>query len=567
MPGLNFGLDFLIIAAVAITGGLLARRAHLPAVLGYIAGGIAIGPYGFAVINDPSTVDTFSTLGVILLLFTVGLEFPIREFIHLGRITIFGALTQIFVTVGASLLLGLWLGTGWTGAVFLGFLIAFSSTMIVLKILTERGELDSGHGRILIGILLVQDFAVVPLMIIVPLLNGGGGETLLLTFGIVALKIVLFIALTIVLGIWVVPWVFRRVANERFRELFLLTVIILVLASAFGTYYLGFSFTLGGYVAGLLIGQSIFARQAIADVVPLRDAFVALFFVALGMLFDPHFMIGNPQVVVIFVVIVMAGKFIIGFAIPWVAGRHLKTALFVGIGLIPIGEFSFVLAGIGLQAGIISAHVYSIVLAGAIVTLLLSPFSFDLVAWLYRQFNQSNRFKTFMARRALKEAQVKSLNLAGHVVICGFGKVGSTLAGVLDRRKFPYLAIDLDPNVVAALRARSVPCIYGDSSNPRILAQAQLGKARVLVCAFNDALATELTVRNAHNVNANLHIITRANRDADIALIRKYGASEIVQPEFEAGLEIVRYTLRRYGLNATEIQYILSGLRTGVREP
>jgi len=559
MSGLNFGLNFLILSAVAVAGGLTARRFHLPTILGYIVGGILIGPFGLAVIHDAAIVETFSDLGVILLLFTVGLEFPLKEFGQLGKITVMGGLAQILITSAVGLLLGNWLGTNWLGSCLLGFMVAFSSTMIVLKILAERRETDSEHGRILIGILLIQDIAVVPLLILVPLLNGGGPDVLS-SLGFVALKAGLFIALNVILGIWIIPWLFRNVANERFRELFLLTVIILVLASAIGSVYLGLSFAFGGFIAGLLIGQSIYARQSVADVLPLRDAFVALFFVSLGMLFDPSFLIKHPVVVTVFVIIIVLTKFLIGFGIPWLSGRHLKTSFFIGVGLIPIGEFSFVLAGLGKQTGIISDYVYSLVLACAIVTLFLSPFSFDFIARLYRKISQSEKFKPLLERHPLRTPTPK-WNLSRHIVICGYGKTGTTLAQVLEKRKFPFLVIDLDPYAISKLRSHNIPCLYGDSSNPEILAQAQLNKALVLVCSFNDSFATGLTVRNAHKSNPGLHIITLVKKESDASGMLSYGASEIVLPEFEAGLEIIRYTLRRYGVTSLEIQSILSRLR------
>jgi monovalent cation:H+ antiporter-2, CPA2 family len=561
MFSLNFGLSFLIISAVAVAGGLLARRFRLPTILGYLVGGIAIGPYGFAVIHEATTVDAFANLGIILLLFTIGLEFPIKEFVHLGKITVFGGLAQIILTTAVGVSLGLWLGTGLTGSIFFGFLIAFSSTMIVLKILAERGETNSEHGRILMGILLIQDIIVVPLVVILPMLNGDGSE-LLPTLGFAALKAVLYIALTVGLGIWVIPWLFRKVASEHFRELFLLTVIILVLASAFGSNYLGLSFAFGGFIAGLLIGQSIFARQAVADIIPLRDAFVALFFVSLGMLFDPQFFIHHPLVVAVFLIIILVTKFLIGFFVPWFAGRHLKISLFIGVGLIPIGEFSFALAGIGKQSNVISDYTYNLILACAIITLFLAPFSFDFIGFVYRRYSQSNRFKSLIDRRSLKPLE-KKLDISRHAVICGYGKIGNTLAQVLDKRKFPYLVIDLDPYVISKLHSQNIPALFGDASNPEILAQAQLNKANILICSFTDSLAAEITVRNAHKVNPDLHIITRANNDSAANSIMNNGASETVRPEFEAGLEIIRYTLRRYGVTSLEIQSILSRLRTG----
>jgi len=559
---LGFGLDLLIVLATAIAGGLLARRLRLPTILGYLVGGIAIGPYGFGLVQDLATVKTLATIGVILLLFTLGLEFSLKEIIRLGKIAVVGGIAQILLTAGVGLALGHFLGFAMPVAIFFGFLIALSSTMIVFKTLMERGELDSGHGRIMIGILLVQDLSVVPLMIIIPALGGGGGE-LWVSLGMAALKAAIFIGIMLVLGVWGLPWLLKRVAGGRSRELFLLTVVTLVLAAAFGTYFFGLSVVFGAFVAGLLIGQSVFARQAFADIVPLRDAFVALFFVSLGMLASPQFLVENIAIIAIVVAVIIAAKFIICFLIPWFFGHSAKTALFVGAGLIQVGEFSFVLAGLGLEAGIISSHLYSLILASAIITMLLTPFAFNLASFLYRRLSQGERFGKLMARRLDPEWRRQRWELSGHAVICGHGRIGSNLTKVLERRKFSYLVIDLDPQVISELHSRGIPCIYGDASNPEILARAQLDKARTLICTFPDFIAVELTTRNALRINPRLDIVARVHRDADVEVLKGIGVSEIVRPEFEASLEITRHALHRFGLSGVEIQYILNALRGG----
>ena len=434
--------------------------------------------------------------------------------------------------------------------------------MVVLKTLMERGELDTSHGRIIIGILLVQDLSVVPLMIVLPTV-GGGGEALWLTLGLSILKAVIFIGVMLALGIWVLPWLLGRVARERSGELFLLTVVTLCLAAAFGTFFFGLSAAFGAFVAGLLISQSTFARQALANVVPLRDTFVAIFFISLGMLADPRFVIGNITIIAIVVAVIIVAKFIICFLLPWFSGYSFKTALFVGTGLIQIGEFSFVLAGLGMESGVISPYLYSLTLASAIITMLLTPFAFSLSSFLYRRLSQGERFGRLALARLDPGWQREQWQLSGHAVICGYGRIGSRLAKVLERRKFSYLAIDFDPQVISALHTRGIPCIYGDASNPGILAHAQLKKARVLVCTFPDFIAVELTTKNALKINPKLDIVARVHRDADAEVLRNIGVSELVRPEFETSLEVTRHTLHRFGLTGAEIQHILSGLREG----
>ena len=559
-PGL--GLDLIIILVAAIAGGMLAHRARLPVLLGYLVGGIIVGPYGFGLVKDLETVRALANIGVILLLFTLGLEFSFKELMRIGRIAILGGIVQILLTAAVGLALGKLLGWAIFEAVFFGFLIALSSTMVVLKTLMERGELDTGHGRIMIGILLVQDLSVVPLMIILPAM-GGGGEALWLSLGLATIKAVIFIGVMLVMGIWVLPWLLGRVARERSGELFLLTVVTLCLAAAFGTFFFGLSAAFGAFVAGLLISQSVFARQALANVVPLRDTFVAIFFISLGMLVDPRFVAGNIGLIATVIVVIMVAKFIICSLIPWFSGYSPKTALFVGMGLMQIGEFSFILAGIGIEASIISPYLYSLILASAVITMLLTPFAFSFASFLYRRLSQGERFCRLAAVRPDPSWAGKQWQLSGHAVICGHGRVGSSLAKVLERRKFSYLVIDFDPQVISELRARGVPCIYGDASNPGILAHAQLDKARVLVCTYPDFIAVELTTRNALKINPRLDIVARVYRDMDVEVLRGIGVSEIVRPAFETSLEITRHTLHRFGLTSIEIQHILSGLREG----
>ena len=559
MEELGVGLDLVIVLATALAGGMLARLLRLPVILGYLIGGIAVGPHGFGLVHDLGTINTLATIGVILLLFTLGLEFSLKEVMRVGRIAILGGIVQILLTAAVGLALGRLVGFTMLEAVFFGFLIALSSTMIVLKTLMERGELDSGHGRIMIGILLVQDLSVVPLMIIMPAI-GEGGEVWL-SLGVAVLKAIVFIGVMLVLGMWGLPWLLRRVAAGRSRELFLLTVVTLCLAAAFGTYFFGLSAAFGAFVAGLLISQSAFARQAFADIVPLRDTFVALFFVSLGMLVDLHFVVDNVAIIAIVVTVIIVAKFIICSLIPWFFGYSPKTVLFVGMGLIQIGEFSFVLAGVGVEAGLISSYIYSLTLTSAIVTMLLTPFALGFASFLYRRLSQGERLGKLLARRPDPGWQDKQWQLSGHAVICGHGRVGSTLARVLERRRLSYLVIDLNPQVISRLHSEGVPCIYGDAANPEILAHAQLDKARVLVCTFGDFIAVELTTRNALRVNPRLDIVARVPRDADVELLKGIGVSELVRPEFEASLEITRHTLHRFGVTSPEIQHILSGLR------
>ena len=560
MEELELGLDLIIVLATAIAGGMLARRLKLPIILGYLTGGIAIGPFGLGLVQDLETINAMAAIGVILLLFTLGLEFSLNELKRIGRVAFWGGSAQILLTAAAGLALGKLLGWETTEAIFFGFLIALSSTMIVLKTLMERGELDSTHGRVMIGILLVQDLSLVPLMIILPAM-GEEGAQLWSSLGIAILKAILFIGIMLLLGLWGLPWLLGRVAGGRSRELFLLTIVTLSLGAAFGAFFLGLSAAVGAFIAGLLIGQSIFARQAFADIVPLRDIFGALFFISLGMLAELNFVANNLAVIALVVVVIVIAKFIICAIIPWVFGYNAKAALFTSMGLIQIGEFSFVLAGVGLETGIISQNIYSLTLASAIITMGLTPFALNLASTIYRRLSQGERMGRLVASRPELSGTGKQWHLSGHAVICGHGRVGSALTSVLERRNLSYLVIDIDPQVISRLRSRKIPCIYGDASNPEILAHTELNRARLLVCTFPNFMDVELTIRNALKINPKLDIVARVHRDADAELIKGIGVTELVRPEFEASLEITRHTLHRFGLTTFETQHIINSLR------
>jgi CPA2 family monovalent cation:H+ antiporter-2 len=565
VEGLGIGLDLLIVLVTAIAGGMLARLLRLPVILGYLAGGIAVGPFGLGLVHDTNTIDSMANVGVVLLLFAIGLDISFKELLRMSKIAVFGGIIQILLTAAAGFGLGQLIGQNVTGSIFFGFIIAMSSTMIVLKLIMERGEMDTIHGRIMLGILLVQDLAVVPIMVAMQAVGGETGN-LLASLGIALAKAAIFIGLMLALGYWVMPWLLNKVAGQRSRELFFMTVILICLAAAFGTYYFGLSAAFGAFAAGLLISQSGFARQAFADILPLRDTFAALFFISLGMLANLDYIGNNISTVAIVVAIILVVKFVIVTAITRMFGYSHKTVLMVGTGLIQIGEFSFILVLMGYQENLFTLDIYNLTVASAIITMLVTPFAMTFNSFLYRRLSQRTWFARFLTRDNAADWHSGAPELARHAVICGYGAIGGRVAEVLEKQKLSYLIIELDPNLVSKARARGIPCIYGDASNPEILAHAGLDKARVLICTIPDYVATELTARNAKKINPKLDIVARVHRDADGELLKNIGVTELVLPFFEGSLEMIRHTLHRFGMSSTDIQYILNNLRKGQTE-
>jgi CPA2 family monovalent cation:H+ antiporter-2 len=560
MGELSLLVDMAIVLVAALVGGLVARRLRLPIIVGYLLAGVAIGPYSLRLVHDVGNVEILATIGVVLLMFTLGIEFSLKTLRQIGRFAIFGGVIQIIATTVLGYAVGWLLGWSRTESVLFGFFIAMSSTIIVLKTLMERGELGTTHGRVMIGILLVQDLSVVPIMIALQSL-GGEEAVFSAAWGWEILGTVSFLAVVLVVGFWVLPWFMGRVTEGRSRELFLLTVVCLCFGAAFGAYYVGLSIALGAFLAGLLVSGSQYAHQARAEIGPLRDIFATLFFVSLGMLADPRFMAENPGEVGIVVAAIVLGKFLIVSLITWAFGYAAKTTFFAGGGLFQIGEFSFVLAALALERGVISNHLYSLTLAVAGITMLLTPFGMGLISGIYHRLIQRKRLAGLFAARADPALVGEAKQLSGHVVICGYGRTAQNLGKVLERRNFPYLVIDIDPRSLESLRDRGIPCIYGDAANPDILAQAQLERARVMVVAFPDPIAARLAVANARRINPKLDIVARVHRDEDTNVLRESGVAEMVRPELEAGLEIIRHTLHRFGLTTQEIQYIVNALR------
>lgn len=560
MEDMSLLASMAIVLGVALVIGLVANRARLPVIFGYLVCGVVIGPNVFGLIKDVDDVETLATIGVVLLMFTLGLEFSLKTLREIGAVAVIGGLAQVVCTIALGLGVGQVLDLTLTESMLFGFFIALSSTIIVIKTLMDRGELSSPHGRIMIGILLIQDLSVVPMIAIIPSL-GDSGMALAKDIGWALGKAVVFLSAIFVLGFWGLPWFMRRIAAERSRELFLLTIVCLCLGAGFAAYHLGLSVALGAFLAGLLISESEYAHQALADIRPLRDIFAVLFFVSLGMLADPGFVADNPGQVVGVVAAVIFGKFVISAIVPRVFGYRAKTSLFVGSGLFQIGEFSFVLAAIALEEELISDDLYDLTLATAFITIFLTPFALGLASKIYYQVTQSAELTGLSNDDIEGKVSYGGKQLTNHVVICGHGRVARHLGQILERRDFSYLIIDIDPRVIDDARERGIPAIFGDASHPEVLSRARLEKAKVLVIASPDPISTKFVVQNALRINPRLNIIARVHGEEDSEELLTLGVAEVVRPELEAGLEIIRHTLHRFGLSPQETLLIINRLR------
>ncbi len=549
-----------ILLAVALVGGMIAHRLRQPIILGYLLVGIAVGPHALGLVNDLEIVEAAAAIGVALLMFTLGLEISISQLREVGRVGIWGGIAQIIATFSLGLIVGLTLFQ-WPAeqAVLFGLIISLSSTAVCLKILMERGELSSVHGRIMISILIAQDIAVVLMMVVMPLM-AGNMENVPLELAIAAGKAVLFVGLAIVLGRWILPWLLGRVGGVRARELFLLTVLVLSLGAAAGTQMLGLSMVFGAFLVGLVLRETRFVHQALAEITPLRDIFAALFFISLGMLLSPEFLANNWTSVLPIVGIIILVKLLVVFGIVKMFGHGTRIALLAGAGLFQIGEFSFILALEGMNAGIVSEHFYSLILASAIITMLLTPLSIGLFSRAYPVLLRAAG-RGLATREALPARVPVESEPVNRVVIAGYGRVGQNIAQGLRDAGIPYLVIDLDPGRISEARGSKRPRMYGDATNPRVLAQAGLDGARALVITYPDPMAVVTTVKHALGINPNLSILARVHRIKEADELRRLGVTELVSPEYEASFRFIKRLLNVMDLDKRDRKRILAWVR------
>jgi len=563
MTGFDPIVNVAIVLAAALVGGMIAHRLRQPVILGYLMVGVAVGPYGLGVVGDLELIETLATIGVALLMFTVGLEISYSQLWQVGKVGIWGGMAQILATFVLGMAAGKML-FHWplADAAFFGLIISLSSTMIGLKLLMERGELDSVHGRIMIAILIVQDLSIVLMMVGVPVF-GASPEGLLPIFAIAVGKAVLFLGIAIVLGLWVLPWLLGTVAGVRSRELFLLTVLILCFGAAFSTYMFGLSMAFGAFIVGLVLRESRFAHQALAEVTPLRDVFATLFFVSLGMLLSPRFVVQNWPGVISAVIVIIAIKFAVCFSIPRFFGYGGRTALLVGVGLVQVGEFSFILAQAGMDSGIINSYFYSLIITSIVITMLLTPVFLGLASALYPRLARVPAGGKLVAKGSLSPGEEELRHSSSEIVVCGYGRVGRNVAQSLRELKIPYVVIEMDPEVVSELHRKGEPCIYGDASNVHVLALAGLDNTKVLVVTYPDPLAVVATVRNALRINPKLEVIARVHRKRESELLETLGVSDLINPEYEASFEFVHRTLTHMGWGKRKIQQTIGKLRHG----
>lgn len=554
LHAMGIAADIAVIIVAALIGGLVAQRLKQPLILGYILAGVAVGPHtGGITVTDIHSIELLAEIGVALLLFALGLEFSFRELQPVRMVALIGTPIQIILTTIYGFAVGRWLGFGQTDAIWIGALISLSSTMVILKSMMNRGLMGTLSSRVMIGMLIVQDLAVIPMTIILPQLSNP--ETGLPAFGWAALKAAIFLTLMIIAGIKLIPSFMSYVVTWNSRELFLLTIIATGLGVGYATYLSGLSFAFGAFVAGMVLSESDYSHQALSDIIPLRDMFGLLFFVSVGMLLDPLFLLANLKTVSLMVLLVVIGKGLIFAILVMFFGYGNVIPLAVGLGLFQVGEFAFVLARVGLHAQSISAELFSLILTTAVVTMILTPFLSGLTAPIYAVHRR--RFK----HEPLQTMNLPQSGLHNHVVIAGAGRVGLYVAQVLKSLHLSFVTIELDMRQVSRLKETGIPLIYGDAAQPLVLNAAGTGTAKLLIITTPSAIVTKTIVENSLHLNPKLNIVARAENIEQVQILHGLGVKEIIQPEFEAGLEITRQTLLALNIAAADIQRFTDQVR------
>lgn len=541
--------DLALVFAAIVVGGAVAWRLGQPLVLGYVLGGLLVSPFtpGPAV-SDPRAFEALAEVGVVLLMFSVGLDFSLRDLRRVRWVALAGAPLGMLLSIALGLLAGTLLGWPRLQGVAVGAVVSVASTMVMARLLADRGELNSRHGQIMIGIGLVEDLAVVVLTVLLPALGALEAQrmaAIALALGRAAAVLVPFA--------WLagraVPRLLARVAGTQSAELLLLVALAVGLGTAALSQALGLSLALGAFLAGLVISESDYAHETLARLLPLRDVFVALFFVTVGALIHPAAVVASPGLLVLLLALIVPGKLLTRMAVVRLFGYPPATAFLVGLGLAQIGEFSYVLVQVARAAGQVSEEIYQATLAASLVSILANAL---LGRWV------APRVGAAIERSTRREAPAPE---GPDVVVCGFGRVGSAVGEALETFGVRYAVIERDPDIVRELRRRGIACLYGDAAHASLLERAGVPAARLVVVALPEIDRARLAVAAARRLNPEVPILARAHGAREAEQVRRAGATEVIQPEAEAAATLIRHALERLGFGKGQALAYLERLR------
>jgi len=541
----EFLKTLLIIWGISAIVIFALQRVRVSPIIGFLIAGVIIGPNGFKLIRSSEVVEVLAEIGVVLLLFTIGIELSVKELIRLRKHFLVGGSIQVILTVLLASFLTYLVIREINKSIFVGFLIALSSTAILFKILADRSEVDSPHGRIMTAILIFQDLCVVPMILITPLL--GGGSVDIRSAVIQLMKAIIIIMIVLLMAKWVVPILLYKLVKSGIRELFIISIILLCFGVAYLTSLVGLSLALGAFLAGLIISESEYSHQATSDILPFKESFTGLFFVSVGMLLDVSYVIKNYWVVIIVSLAIFLLKSVVGMVAACIAGTHIKPSIHAGIGLGQIGEFSFVVAIAGRKLGIIDDNFYQLFISSSILTMIATPFLMnvapDVAHWLVKK----GLIREGKSRlKKVDKYGSEAVRIREHVIIVGFGLVGRNLALVLKEVNIPYVVLELNIDTVMKMKEKGEPIYYGDGTSKDILRKLGIKRANLLVIAISDPAATRRMVSIARNENKKLNIIVRTRYLAEVDELKNLGANDVIPEEYETSIEIFSRVLSAY---------------------
>jgi CPA2 family monovalent cation:H+ antiporter-2 len=561
-------MDFMLaLAGIAIISILFlyaSQTFRLPSIVSFLVIGMLAGPYGFALIENESSIETFGEIGIMLLLFTIGLEFSFDKLLRSWRIVIIGGLIQLLTTIVAITFVAYNLGIPFLESVIFGFIISLSSTAIIMKILQERREVDTFQGRTLFGILIFQDLAIIPMMLITPLFMGSSGPDMdALPFGVA--KVAGILLIVIILSRWIIPGVLYRVARQRSRELFFITIAGICIVVAWLTNQAGLSFTLGAFVAGLIIGESDYNIDALSHIIPFRDVFAAVFFLSIGMLLNTDTILNSPDLILLtllIVTLIIGIKILTGAFASAVLGMPARVSIITGFALCQVGEFSFVLAKTGLDSGFIPDMVYQIFLASAIITMAVTPVFMHVAPKAVEAYYRIAPGRAAHDTSPAPAGKDRSPMPADHIIIAGYGITGKSVARAAEITGIPYTVIELKPDIIQREKTARRPFfIFGDAVQEEVLEHAGIHHARALVVVVSEQEAIPRIVHKARHMAPSVYIIARTQHIRNAQYLLDLGADEVVSEEYEAAKEIFTRALRKYHLPESEIGKIVRRLQ------
>ncbi len=558
-------LPLLINIAVALVaafiGGMVARFLKLPQIVGYMIAGIAIGPFTPGFSGDIATISQLAELGVVFLMFGVGLHFSIDDLWKVRSIAIPGAIGQMFVTTILGYLFATFLGWSQSASVVLGLAISIASTVVLLRGLMDNGLLNTQHGQAAVGWLILEDIATVLILLLMPTLASGEGGLDWGGLGLTLLKAGAFFISLIFIGRKLIPWMLMGSARSGSRELFLLAVLAVSVGIALAaTEIFGVSIALGAFAAGVVVSESKLSHQVSADILPFRDAFSVLFFVSIGMMVNIHYLGMNVFALIALVLLVTIGKYLVTLLMGVLIKRPARTFLVVAAGLSQIGEFSFILGQAGMALGLLDQNQYSMILASALLSIAVNPLMYQTTMPVERFLRKRPRFWRLFDRHSGEFEMPESMS--DHVVVIGFGRVGQHIVNVLVELGIPLIVVEADLDRVEKLMERNIPALYGDAGTSEVIFHAHLTTARLLVVTTPEEAVTDIIVSDARSVAPDLHIVARGASDVGVAQLYELGANYVIHPELEGGLQILRRTSLELGYSLRKVQQYTDAVRS-----